>query len=227
MPPASCRTGFSPSAPFTASQPPFTAPPETPRPSGRIFLRMEDTLNRQTQFGGAKLIIGIFFVLHGLILAADNLGLLDAWRYLRYWPVVVLLVGIYKLWQPGRRLGGIILTVVGASLLAHNAGLLRVSIFDLWPLALIIGGIAIIARATGLEVSSSSDMRNILSVFTVRKIAPREFGGARIVSVMGGCGLDLTDAAMRRSPAVIEAFTMWGGIEIFVPDTWEIVVEVV
>ena len=91
---------------------------------------MEDTLNRQTQFGGAKLIIGIFFVLHGLILAADNLGLLDAWHYLRYWPVVVLLVGIYRLWQPGRQLGGIILTVVGASLLAHNAGLLRVSIFD-------------------------------------------------------------------------------------------------
>ena len=28
---------------------------------------MEDTLNRQTQFGGAKLIIGIFFVLHGLL----------------------------------------------------------------------------------------------------------------------------------------------------------------
>lgn len=188
---------------------------------------MEDTLNRQTQFGGAKLIIGIFFVLHGLILAADNLGLLDAWQYLRYWPVVVLLAGIYKLWQPGHQLGGIILTVVGASLLAHNAGLLRVSIFNLWPLLLIVGGIAIIARATGLEVSSSSDTRNILSMFTVRKIAPREFDGARIVAVMGGCELDLTDAEMKQSSAVIETFAMWGGIEVFVPDTWEIVGEVV
>src|SRR6266516_4885150 len=131
MPPASCRTGFSPSAPFTASQPPFTAPPETPRPSGRIFLRMEDTLNRQTQFGGAKLIIGIFFVLHGLILAADNLGVLAAWDYLRYWPVVILLIGIYTLWEPGRQLAGVILTVIGASLLAQNAGWLRLSVFNL------------------------------------------------------------------------------------------------
>jgi predicted membrane protein len=187
---------------------------------------MEDTLNRQTQFGGAKLIIGTFFVLHGLLLAADNLGLLDAWRYLRYWPAVILLVGIYRLWQPGRQLAGIILTVAGASLLAQSVGLLRLSIFDLWPLLLIIGGIAIIARATGFEVSSG-DTRNILAVFTARKIAPREFDGARIVAVMGGCELDLTDADMKNSPAVIEAFTMWGGIEIFVPDTWEILGEVV
>src|SRR5262245_31694689 len=112
---------------------------------------MEDTLNRQTQFGGAKLIIGTFFVLHGILIAADNLGILDAWHFLRYWPAVILLIGIYKLWQPGRQLAGIILTVVGGTLLAQNVGLLRISIFDLWPLALIVGGIAIIARATGFE----------------------------------------------------------------------------
>ena len=187
---------------------------------------MEDTLNRQTQFGGAKLIIGIFFVLHGLLLAADNLGLLAAWDYLRYWPALVLLIGIYKLWQPGRQLSGIILTVVGASLLAQNVGLLHLSIFDLWPLLLIIGGIAIIARATGLEVPSS-DAHNILAAFTTRKIAPREFDGARIVAVMGGCELDLSNAELKQSPTVIEVFTMWGGIEIFVPDTWEIIGEVV
>ena len=44
---------------------------------------------------------------------------------------------------------------------------------------------------------------------------------------MGGCELDLTDAEMKNSPAVIEVFAMWGGIEIFVPDSWEIVAEVV
>jgi hypothetical protein len=187
---------------------------------------MEDTLNRPTQFGGAKLIIGIFFVLHGLLLAADNLGVLAAWDYLRYWPAVIVLVGIYKLWEPGRQLAGAIITMVGASLLAQNAGWLRLSVFDLWPPLLIIGGIAIIARAYGFEVAST-DSRNILAVFTTRKIAPREFAGARIVAVMGGCELDLTDAAMPQSPAVVEAFTMWGGIEIYVPDTWEIIGEVV
>src|SRR5262249_18318415 len=109
-------------APFTAPQPPFTAARKTPSPPRLIFPRMEDTLNRQTQFGGAKLIIGIFFVIHGLLLAADTLGLLTAWDYLRYWPAVILLLGIYRLWQPGRQLAGAILAVVGGSLLALNAG---------------------------------------------------------------------------------------------------------
>ena len=187
---------------------------------------MEDTLNRPKDFGGAKLIIGIFFVIHGLLLAADNLGLLAAWDYLRYWPAVVLLVGIYKLWQPGRQLAGAILTIIGGSLLAQNAGLLRLSIFDLWPLLLIIAGIAIIARATGFEVPAGGS-RNIVAVVASRKVAPREFAGARIAAVMGGCQLDLTDSDLTQNPAVVEAFAMWGGVEIFVPETMEVIGEVV
>jgi predicted membrane protein len=188
---------------------------------------MEDTLNRPTttQFGGAKLIIGIFFVLHGLLLAADNIGLLSAWDYLRYWPAVILLLGIYKLWEPGRQLAGAILTVVGASLLAQNAGWLHLSVFALWPLLLIIGGIVVIARAIGFEVPSG-DSRNIFSVFNARKIAPQDFDRANIVAIMGGCELDLTHAEMTHSPAVIDVFAMWGGIEIYVPDNWEIIGEV-
>ena len=187
---------------------------------------MEDTLNRQTQFGGAKLIIGIFFVVHGILLAADNLGVLRAWDYLRFWPAVLLLVGLYKIWEPGRQVVGAILTVVGAALLAQNAGWLRVSIGDLWPLALIIAGIAVIARAFGFELPSG-DSRNIVAVFAAHKLVPQEFGGARISAVMGGCELDLTEAKLTQEPVVIDIFTMWGGVVIFVPDTWEIAGELV
>lgn len=187
---------------------------------------MEDTLNRPTSFGGTKLIVGIFFVIHGLLLTADNLGTLAAWDYLRYWPAVILLVGIYKIWEPGRQLAGAILTVIGASLLAYNAGWIRVSIFDLWPLLLIVGGIAMVARASGMR-TKWEDPHNIVAVFTTRKISPREFSGGRIVAVIGSVELDLTDAGIPQSPAIIEAFTVWGSIEIYVPDTWEIIGEVV
>ena len=187
---------------------------------------MEDTLNRPAQFGGAKLILGAFFVIHGLLLTADNLGALDAWRYLRYWPAILVLVGIYKLWQPGRQLAGTILVLVGGAILARNAGLLHLSLFDFWPLLLIIGGIVIVARAAGMEVSTG-DSRNFIAVFGPRKEVLTEISSARAVAVMGGVELDLTNATMTQSPAVIECFTMWGGIEIFVPDTWEVVGEVV
>ncbi len=190
---------------------------------------MEDTLNRPAQFGGAKLIIGTFFVIHGLLLTADNLGALDAWRYLRYWPAVVLLLGIYKLWQPGRQLAGAILVLAGGALLAHAMGLADLELTDFWPLLLIIGGIVIVTRATGVEVgpSGDADSRNLIAIFAARKVVPHEFSGARVVACMGGIEIDLTDAVMKEKEAVIQAYTMWGGIEIYVPDTWEIAGEVV
>lgn len=189
---------------------------------------MEDTLNRPTSFGGTKLILGIFFVIHGLLLAADNLGALVAGDYLRYWPAVILLVGIYKIWEPGRQLAGGILIGIGAVMLAANAGWIRFSLFDLWPLLLIAGGVVIVARATGVKVGAGGDDgQTIAAVMTNRKVTPREFGGARVVAVMGGLELDLTDATLTERSTVIEAFTMWGGIEIYVPDTWEIIGEVV
>jgi hypothetical protein len=189
---------------------------------------MEDTLNRPTSFGGTKLILGIFFVIHGLLLAADNLGALVAGDYLRYWPAVILLVGIYKIWEPGRQLAGGILIAIGAAMLAATAGWIRFSLFDLWPLLLIAAGVLIVARATGVQVGTGGDDgQTIAAVMTNRKVSPREFAGARAVAVMGSLELDLTGATLTESPAVIEAFTMWGGIEIYVPDTWEIIGEVV
>lgn len=187
---------------------------------------MEDTLNRSAQFGGTKLILGIFFVIHGLLLTADNLGALDAWNILRYWPAVILLIGLYKIWQPGRLLPGAVLSLIGASLLAYNAGLMRITVFDFWPLLLIGAGVVIVARATGFEVAPGGS-HTLIGILSSPKVMPAEFAGARAVAFMGGCILDLTEATMPQSPAVIDAFAMWGGIEIFVPETWEVVGEVI
>ena len=187
---------------------------------------MEETLNRPANFGGAKLIIGIFLVIHGLLLTADNLGALDAWRILRYWPAVLLLVGLYKIWQPGRQLAGAILIILGASLLASNAGLIRLTLFDFWPLLLIIGGVIIVARATGVEVKTSGS-HTLIGVLSTQKVAMTEFSGARAAAFMGAVILDLTEATMPRNDAVVEAFAMWGGVEIYVPANWEVTGEVV
>ena len=53
----------------------------------------------------------------------------------------------------------------------------------------------------------------------------RAFRGADLLAIMGGCQLDLRQAAIH-GEAVIDVFTMWGGIEIRVPEDWTVVSEI-
>jgi Domain of unknown function (DUF5668)/Cell wall-active antibiotics response 4TMS YvqF len=193
---------------------------------------MEETLNNhRNPVAGTKLIVGLFFAAVGVLMTADNLDLFDAWKILRWWPAVILLVGVIKLADPGRRLAGVILTVFGVLLLAASLEWWwRFSIFDLWPLLLIGAGAAMVARALGVRAGvgvAREGGGDIVAILGVRKEAPREFNGARVAAVMGGVELDLSEANLAQSPAIIECFAIWGGIEIRVPDGWEVVGELV
>jgi len=52
------------------------------------------------------------------------------------------------------------------------------------------------------------------------------FRGADLLAIMGGCEIDLRQAAIN-GEAVIDVFAMWGGIEIRVPEDWTVVSRIV
>ncbi len=54
----------------------------------------------------------------------------------------------------------------------------------------------------------------------------RAFRRADLLAIMGGCEIDLRQAAIN-GEAVIDVFAMWGGIEIRVPEDWTVVSRVV
>jgi hypothetical protein len=58
-----------------------------------------------------------------------------------------------------------------------------------------------------------------------RRCTSRDFRGGYATAVMGGCHLDLRDAAIAASPVVIETFAWWGGIDIKVPREWTVITE--
>jgi predicted membrane protein len=192
---------------------------------------MEERIQQPLPLPATKLVLGIFFTLLGVLWTADNLSLLRADAFLRYWPAVVVLIGLIKLADPTRRVLGLILTVAGASLLANTAGWVSFTIFDFWPLALVLAGAVVVIRALGFRPSAtlSRDSRQIWAVLNARKIRDnaRDYAGNGIFTFMAGCELDLSEADIIHSPAIIDVFVMWGGVEIYVPDNWEIVGEVV
>lgn len=174
-----------------------------------------------------KLIVGIFFTLLGVLLTLDNLDLAYADDILPYWPLVLVAIGILKFQERRSRTFAVIAIVAGALLVVFNIGFLSFSIFDLWPVILILAGLAIVARAFGARAPTltSGDQSTIWAILGVRKekVTARNFAGGRIIAFMGGCELDLTKADMEQGPAEIEIVVVWGGIEIKVPEGWEVI----
>lgn len=104
------------------------------------------------------LILGIFVVLVGIIFLLDNLEILRAGDYLRYWPTILIVIGLSKLAQsretPGRA-AGVVFTLAGTFLLLNELRFLKLEIWDYWPLILVVIGISMIWQAIfrrGVEV---------------------------------------------------------------------------
>ena len=176
------------------------------------------------------LVLGVFIIAVGVLFTLDNLGIVDAGRYLRFWPAALILVGTLKLTHSrdgGGAFGGFVITIAGVWLLLEETALVRVSFWDLWPMLLVFfGGYLVWQGAAGRPQRAAADAADTISALAVlggfaRGSNSRTFKGGRITAVMGGCEIDLRQAAID-GDATIDVFAMWGGIEIRVPDDWTV-----
>jgi predicted membrane protein len=178
------------------------------------------------------LIVGGFFTLLGVLLTLDNFDLIESEQLLNFWPVVLLAVGLAKWFDSdSSRIAAIIFVVAGTLLLADNVGLLRFSIFDLWPLILIFIGAAFVARSLGVNPGrrfAEAAREGNVAVLAERRIdvTTADYRGGRATAFMGTLHLDLSRADISNGPAILDVHTMWGAIEIIVPERWEIVGQV-
>jgi hypothetical protein len=94
-------------------------------------------------------VLGLFIIAAGLLLTGDNIGLFEADRIIRFWPLGIIIVGIVKFLQssatPGK-LVGVIIIFVGTVLTADKTFGLPVDLGDIWPLALVGLGLVILIR---------------------------------------------------------------------------------
>lgn len=184
----------------------------------------------------ARLFFGVAVLALGLSWTLDNLNLMDASEYLRWWPVLTLGYGVMALTGIGVRqqtVPGAFWTLLGGVALLNMLGLIRASISDLWPLFLIIIGGAIVARAwkgapsvTGVDETGSTFNTFAFMGGTERKVISQSLRQGELSAVMGGVVADFRSASPADGRTVVDVFAMWGGIEIIVPVGWRIVGEV-
>jgi predicted membrane protein len=96
-----------------------------------------------------KFTIGVCLVLMGVVLALDQLGLLQGYRLMRFWPAALVIIGLVMLQRGCRqtRLRALLLIVVGGWLLLNTLGLVSLDIWEFFvPLLLVFFGARIMMR---------------------------------------------------------------------------------
>jgi len=180
-----------------------------------------------------QVLFGLLVIAAGILFTLDNLGVVDADRFLEYWPAALVAVGLLKLWHAREGqgwLGGFVLVLLGGWMLLERVVDIRISLHDLWPLFFVfLGGYMVwrgIGGATRSPVPDGRSRFSALAIMSgvVRRTNTQQFQGADLTAIMGGCEIDLREASIAAgTEAYIDVFAFWGGIDVKVPDDWVVV----
>jgi len=203
-----------------------------------------DRLNERPRSDG-HIWTGIFILIVGAVTLANSMGVpLPAW--LLSWQVLVIAIGLFIGFRRGFRDGGWFVPVIVGGVFLVNEYMLQGDLRrHIWPLLLIILGAFFIFRPrkkkclssgkkkSGLQTEGSEAMADVnyskddivdsTNIFsgTKKVVLSKNFKGGEIVSVFGGCEIDLTQADMT-SPADLEVTAIFGGATLIVPSNWAI-----
>ncbi len=185
----------------------------------------------QAIMGAAAVLIGVFLLL-------DNLDVLDARLYLRFWPLILVVFGAVRILHSphgGGRFVGAVILLIGAVLLVRALGVTSIGFHELWPLLLVLIGVSMLLGGTARGKflggdRTTPDSYSVISAFAVlggvqQSNNSQDFRGGELSAIMGGCEIDLRQASIQGEEAVISTFAMWGGIKIKVPPTWNVIVQ--
>ena len=196
---------------------------------------MENNTNRAS----SQVVLGLLVVGMGVLFLLDNLDILNFRHAIGFWPLAFIVAGCVALFGNGTRSGrsssymGGVLIAIGLLMVVSRMGYFYISWGTLWPLVMIaLGGLVLYrslgpGRVTREDVVAGAGPDNVVDIVAVlggfeRRVSTQDFRGGEITAVMGGCALDLRDASIVKE-AVINVFTVWGGINIKVPPDWTVV----
>lgn len=178
-----------------------------------------------------QMLFGLLVMGAGILFTLDNAGVIRADDYIRFWPVGLVAIGGLKLWQSrggSGAVGGLLFLAIGLYLLLDELWVFEFQLSDLWPLLLVAFGSYLVWQGLSERVprppaqGSDSSLSALAILGAVsRTNQSKAFRSADLTAIMGGCELDLRQAAIN-GEAIIDVFALWGGIEIRVPETWTV-----
>lgn len=200
---------------------------------------MRETYDRS----GGRELFGLLIIVLGFGMLMNSLGILPYGPWIeRFWlPTVIVGIGV---WQMSRSRGcstaGLFFILFGTLFFLSRLSYWNFSMGRLIGPAVLIwlGASMLMNRSrsgrsrdyisgSGTAVSSSTDSSDFIQATAIlggfnRKCSSQQFRGGDITAIMGGGKIDLREARMQADQAVLDVFTLMGGVEIQVPSDWSV-----
>lgn len=189
-----------------------------------------------------RTLIGLILVALGVMFLLDTTNAFggDTDVFGTYWPVLLLAWGLWGLVANGLRLRlrSVVVLAVGVIFLLSNLGVWAWNVGQLWPIILVVIGLALVAKwgipgsrrrsKTAKErywYSREADPNSSWGGSYVfnggqERITTSDFKGGQVSAICAGLELDLREAGLAGGKATIDVTVVCGGIEIMVPKDW-------
>jgi predicted membrane protein len=194
--------------------------------------------NRGSHGASGGVVAGAIIVAVGLVLLLDNMGIMHADHLWKFWPVILIAVGVGRIIEcqrPAALIWGAMLCFFGGGLLLDNLNIISFSFNIIWPGLVIAFGISMLLKSTqGARVAGvggpAGGVDPTLSLYAVfgggrRRVTTDNFQGGEVLAIFGGYHIDLRGAQIPASGrAVVDINSIFGGVELIVPENWRIAV---
>jgi len=180
------------------------------------------------------LLIGLVIIGLGVTLLLDQEGVVRIWEVWRFWPLILVGVGLMRLLRARStpdRMWGVVEILFGVVFQLGALGYQRFEFSRTWPLLVIGVGLWVLyaklpwpRRSNGADATQSTLDFNRADVFGGGKvrITSKNFRGGKWLAVIGGSQVDFTEANMEGKEATLKIVAVFGGGEIVIPRNWEV-----
>ena len=166
-----------------------------------------------------NLVVGLTITVAGGVLLLDRLGLMEATEALRYWPALLILFG-----------ASVIAQALAGGPAAASGSAPRPIIGPGFVILLVFISVMVSNAWRGGNGWPDRQGQNVFAVMgnTTRTSEGEPFDGADMMTLMGRSRLDLREARLAPGEeAYIDVVGIMGGVDVLVPEGWDVDVEAV
>ena len=179
-----------------------------------------------SQRSAGQLVLGTIVLIAGVVLLLDRLDVVVAgsvWAV--FWPMLFAALGLASLVVvPRAWLGPVLVTAFGVYWLLEELGVVHGNAWTFaLPIAIIVLGLSILVASTARADDTERVSGLVFLWGSNRRSRSPRFRSAGLTAILGGIDLDLRAASIA-GRARVDAFALFGGVDIKVPPTWRVTV---